>query len=180
MGAPRRAPVASTSTQAVPRWVPLIAAASLATLVVYLAVVAASLEVDYFDAYHAFTNGRTIWRGEGAYNPNRAPLFPAVYAGLAAVGARFSGTLWAFRAAHLLNVGFFALLLVAFYRLLRLQLGAATSWVGTLALGFQGQLVHLAPMFKEDTFTTLLVTAAFYFSQRSDHPGVRRIRNLIA
>jgi hypothetical protein len=179
MGAPRRAPVASTSTPAESRWV-LPLAASIGLLVVYLAVVAASLEVDYFDAFHAFTNGRTIWRGNGFYNPNRAPLFPAVYAGLAAVGARLGGGLWAFRAAHLLNVGFFALLLVVFHRLLRLSLSAPLAWAGTAALAGQGQLVHLAPMFKEDVFATLLATAAFYFYARSDQPGVRRGRNLMA
>jgi hypothetical protein len=154
--------------------VALLAAAGLGLLVIYLGVVAASLEVDYFDAFHAFGNGQTIWRGTGFYNPNRAPLFPLLYAPLSALG----GTLSAFRAAHLLNVGFFALLLVAFHRLLRLHLPAVVAWVGTLALGVQGQLVHMAPMFKEDVFTTLLVTAAFYFYLRADVG--RRGRNLLA
>jgi hypothetical protein len=154
-------------------------AATVGLLVVYLAAVAASLEVDYYDAFHAFINGRTIWRGSGFYNRDRAPLFPAIYAALAALGARLGGPLWAFRAAHLLNVGFFVLLLVVYHRLLRLGLSAALAWLGTAVLAAQGQLVHLAPMFKEDVFATLLVTAALYLYARSDQPGVRRGRSLV-
>jgi hypothetical protein len=159
--------VASIPTKAAPRWLTPVAAGGLALLVVYLGVVAVSLEVDYFDAFHAFGNGRTIWNGSGFYNPNRAPLFPAIYAPLAAVGSRL-GVLWSFRAAHLLNVGFFAALLVVFHRMVRQSLDPVLSWVATLALGAQGQLVHLAPMFKEDVLATLLTTAAFSFYLRGE------------
>jgi len=170
--------VASTSSPAAPRWLIAVAAGSLALLVVYLAVVAAIVEVDYYDAFSAFNNGHTIWRGGGPYDINRAPLFPAIYAGLAALGAKFSEALWAFRAAHLLNVGFFALLLVVAHRLFRLGSSPVLAWVATIALGVQGQLVHLAPTFKEDVFATLLMTSAFYFYLRADE-SPRRGWNLV-
>ncbi|HXU83999.1 MAG TPA: hypothetical protein VN914_21540, partial [Polyangia bacterium] len=147
MGAPERAPVVFTSRSAAPRWVALTAAISLAAVVVYLGVVAARLQVDHLDAFRVLLGGR----GAGA----RAPLLSLIAAGLPGL-----------RAAHLASVAVFALLLVVFHRLLRLHLPPTLAWVGTVALGLQGQLVHAAPMFREDVLATMLATAGLFFYLR--------------
>jgi hypothetical protein len=149
----------------------------VAVLVIFLAVIAYRMAIDYYDSFEILLNARSIADGgRSGYSKLRSMLMPAALSPYFAAERMLAVDGFGFAAARLTAVAFYALLIAAFYKLLRLDLSAEWAAVGSLALALNPLLIHNAPTVKEDVPAAVFTTLAFYFYLKgSKAPGSRRL-----
>lgn len=144
---------------------------ALAMLWAGLLILAARIQVDYFDVFNTLSNARTIALGGGPYEIRRF-IFPAILqAPWFWVEAKLAADGLGFRAAHLTNVLLFALWLALIFRVYRRRLTSGWALGGVSALASVPLLLHYAPSAKEDLLSALLIWGAI---------GLARDRRLLA
>jgi len=139
----------------------------IAVVFAYLFWTAFVLQIDYFDSYGILLNAKSIAAMDGStYHWRRAPVGPILLSPFFLTERLLSLDRFGFVASHLMSVCFFALLLLFFYRTLRLTQDRLWALSGTFLLTLNGLMIHYALSAKEDMPGTLFVTAAFYFYLR--------------
>lgn len=135
----------------------------------YLWYVASQIQVDYYDTFFLFVNSKTIARGGGLYDYHRF-IFPCM---VDALWFRLEDLLhwrgFGFRVTHLLNVGYFALILATLYRMYRRGFSWEWALTGVFFFATIPILSHYAPTAKEDVLAALLLLLA-QWTYLSDRP----------
>jgi hypothetical protein len=135
-------------------------------LLLYEAVVAVRLRIDYFDAYENLLNASRIVHAGTFYSIARALFYPLMLTPIALLARLARSPGLEFIGAHLLAVILFGLLLLATFKIFRLFLTRLTSLVGVTLMSGNLLLLNNAPQAEADIPGALFTTAAFYFYLR--------------
>ncbi len=135
---------------------------AVAAWYLFIASIALTLTLDYYDSYEILLNARAIGGGDvAAYSTNRPFALPLLLAPLAWL-ERTCGQPDLFLASHVLAAIFTAAFIGVAWRLLRFHVDPPAAGFGLLLLLCNPVLINAAPLAKEDVPAACCVGLAFY------------------